>query len=48
MNPILWELGDGIVVRTLTPDDDVEDCCGAGVTPVRFRALGSGKATRKR
>lgn len=24
MNPILWELGDGIVVRTLTPDDDVE------------------------
>ena len=24
MNPILWELGDGIVVRALTPDDDVE------------------------
>jgi len=24
VNPILWELGDGIVVRTLTPDDDVE------------------------
>lgn len=24
MNPILWELGDGLVVRTLTPDDDVE------------------------
>ena len=24
MNPILWELGDGIVVRTLTPDDDVQ------------------------
>ena len=23
--------------------DEVEDCCGAGVTPVRFRALGSGK-----
>lgn len=21
-------------------DGDVEDCCGAGVTPVRFRALG--------
>ena len=24
MNPIQWDLGDGIVVRTLTPDDDVE------------------------
>jgi ribosomal-protein-serine acetyltransferase len=24
VNPILWELGDGLVVRTLTPDDDVE------------------------
>ena len=24
MNPIEWDLGDGIVVRTLTPDDDRE------------------------
>lgn len=23
MNPILWDLGDGVVIRTLTPDDDV-------------------------
>jgi ribosomal-protein-serine acetyltransferase len=24
VNPIHWELGDGVVVRTYTPDDDVE------------------------
>jgi ribosomal-protein-serine acetyltransferase len=23
VNPIHWELGDGLVIRTLTPDDDV-------------------------
>ena len=30
-----------------TPDDEVKDCCGAGVTPVRFRALSSGQETRQ-
>lgn len=24
MNPIAWDLGDGLVVRTFTPDDDAE------------------------
>lgn len=24
MNPIAWDLGDGVVVRTFTPDDDAE------------------------